>query len=306
VTSLLLALAASGAWGISDFLGGLRTRTLALPVVLAGSQFAGLAVLLGLVSRTASAGDSAARLAGGPLLAAVAAGTAGVISLGLLYLTMARRGTTVVAPIAAGAAAVPVAVALLRGEGLGPRSGIGIGCALLGTYLAASAGESPSESPTDSPSGWTGPRTGPAPGRALLTLAAGLGSALGGGAFFVLIRVATVGGDPLAATLAARVASCALVAAWALGRRPQLRAVRAMGGWGLISLLLVGAGDAAAEVCFAGASGRAPQGVVAALSSLYPAVAVVLAMLLLRERVGRRGGAGLVCAVLGVALLADA
>jgi drug/metabolite transporter (DMT)-like permease len=289
VNGVLLALLASGAWGLSDFLGGLRTRTVALPVVLLGSQLAGLAVLAVALGTVPSAGGALTRLAGAPLLAAAVAGAAGVTALGLLYLTMARSGTATVAPISAGAAAVPVLTGLLRGEGLTGRTGAGIALALAGAVLAA--GGSPG-------------RAGA--GRDVLAIAAGAGSALAGGTFFVLIRIATDGAGPLAATLAARVAGCALVAAWALGRWPDLRGVGAVGRWGLAGLAAVGGSDALAEVCFAGAATRAPQGVTAALSSLYPAVAVLLALVLLRERLGRRSVAGIGCALVGVVLLGDA
>jgi len=297
VTGLLLALAASCAWGLSDFLGGNRTRTTALAVVLAGSQFAGLATLgVFLVLAPGGAAASLAGLGPWPLLLAVGAGACGVTSLGLLYLAMSRRGTAVVAPVAAGAAVLPVAVALVRGESLGARAAAGIVLALAGTFLAASS------------SGAAGGSAGAAgsSGRDVVALAAGVGSALGSGGFLTLMRYASEAGDPLAATLANRLTACALVGAWLLGRLPDLRRTGAgtLGLGGLVAVLAVGAADAAAEVCFALASRNAPQSVVAPLSSLYPAVAVVLALVLLQERPGRRGGVGVVSAVAGVALLA--
>ena len=297
MTGLLLALAASCAWGLSDFLGGNRTRTTALAVVLAGSQFAGLATLgVFLVLAPGGAAASLAGLGPWPLLLAVGAGACGVTSLGLLYLAMSRRGTAVVAPVAAGAAVLPVAVALVRGESLGARGAAGIVLALAGTFLAASS------------LGAAGGSAGAAgsSGRDVVALAAGVGSALGSGGFLTLMRYASEAGDPLAATLANRLTACALVGAWLLGRLPDLRRTGAgtLGLGGLVAVLAVGAADAAAEVCFALASRNAPQSVVAPLSSLYPAVAVVLALVLLQERPGRRGGVGVVSAVAGVALLA--
>ena len=303
MTGLLLALAASCAWGLSDFLGGNRTRTTALAVVLAGSQFAGLATLgVFLVLAPGGAAASLAGLGPWPLLLAVGAGACGVTSLGLLYLAMSRRGTAVVAPVAAGAAVLPVAVALVRGESLGARGAAGIVLALAGTFLAASSSGSPG---TAGSAAGTAASSG-APGRDVVALAAGVGSALGSGGFLTLMRYASEAGDPLAATLANRLTACALVGAWLLGRLPDLRRTGAgtLGLGGLVAVLAVGAADAAAEVCFALASRNAPQSVVAPLSSLYPAVAVVLALVLLRERPGRRGGVGVVSAVAGVALLA--
>ena len=303
MSGMLLALAASCAWGLSDFLGGNRSRNTALPVVLAGSQFAGLATLAVVLVVAPGAAPSVTGLGATPLLLAAAAGACGVLSLGLLYVAMARRGTAVVAPIAAGAAALPVAVALAQGEALGPRAAAGLVLALAGTFLAASSGAS-SEAPSEAPSGGAGPT--PAGRPDAVALAAATGSAVAAGGFLTLIRVASAAGDPLAVTLANRLTACALVGAWLLGRLPDLRRTGpgALGVGGLAVVAAVGAADAAAEVCFALASRHAPASVVAPLSSLYPAVAVLLALVLLRERLGRRGGAGVFSAVAGVALLA--
>ncbi|HEX2806035.1 MAG TPA: EamA family transporter [Kineosporiaceae bacterium] len=73
----------------------------------------------------------------------------------------------------------------------------------------------------------------------------------------------------------------------------------------LLAVATVGVAEALAELCFASASTRAPLSVITPLSSLSPAIAVLLALVVLRERLRPVGVAGVTCAVLGVVLLAE-
>ena len=283
---VLLALGASGAWGLSDFLAGVRTRTMALPAVLLISQLTGTVVLtLGVWGR-AGTGSGLTPLPGTSMIWAALAGAAGVTALGLAYLAMARAGIAIVAPLAAVATALPVAFGLLQGETLTPRAVIGILFTLAGTCAAAF------------PDG---------PGHTHWADAGGLlaaaGSALCTGAFFVLMRAASTQ-DPMAATLTNRACAGVLVSAWALGRWRQVAEVRRARPLALLAVGVVGIGDATAEWCFAAASTQVPLSVVSPLSSLYPAVAVLLALVVLRERLRPVGVAGVTCALIGVVLLA--
>ena len=72
-------------------------------------------------------------------------------------------------------------------------------------------------------------------------------------------------------------------------------------GW----LLLVGVGvtDVGATLLYAAATTRGLLSVVAVLSSLYPIVIVVLARVLLSERIARAQLAGVAVALAGVALI---
>jgi drug/metabolite transporter (DMT)-like permease len=292
----VLALAASGAWGVSDFLGGVRTRSINLPAVLLLSQLAGLPVVLGALALRGQRLELAGVGAGAVVQAALA-GAAGVTSLGCLYLVMARGRVWIVAPISAVAAALPVLVGLAHGEHLTLRTGGGVLLALLGALgvgLPARVG-------SVGQVGSVGRR------RPLLdpwSVLAATASAVGAALFFVLIRAASTGEDPALMTLTCRVSGAALVGAWALGQWPQLGSARRAGPLALAAIAVVGVGDAVAELCFATASTRAPLSVVAPLASLYPAVAVVLALVVVRERLSRLGSAAMVCALAGVGLLA--
>ena len=69
-------------------------------------------------------------------------------------------------------------------------------------------------------------------------------------------------------------------------------------------LAAVGAGDVGANAMFAVASTEGLLSVVAVLSSLYPAVTVLLARLVHGERMKRIQDVGVVAAIAGVALIA--
>src|SRR5262249_28860802 len=132
MTSILLALAAALSWGISDFTGGVLTRRLALAPVLLISQGIGFTMLVLL-----------AALRGPPVLdlravvLAVAASAASLVGLGALYRGMAVGVVSIVAPISATGAALPVAFGVLRGERATLSQAVGIGLALIGIVLAS-------------------------------------------------------------------------------------------------------------------------------------------------------------------------
>ena len=130
VTGLVLALSASVLWGTADFAGGRLSRHLPLLIVVTCSQGAGLVVLLIVLL-----------LRGGVQPAAAGWGTvAGVLSVGsvaCLYRALAIGTMSVIAPIVATSAVVPVLVGLATGERPGPAAGAGIVLALAGVALAS-------------------------------------------------------------------------------------------------------------------------------------------------------------------------
>src|SRR6266851_5125066 len=134
VVSVLLALAASVSWGISDFLGGLNSRYLAVASVMLFSQTVGLALLLPL-----------ALVHGWPAFDgasygyAAAGSAAGLIGIGAMYRGMAVGAVSIVAPISATGAALPVMFGLLRGEHATVLQMIGMALALVGIVLASRA-----------------------------------------------------------------------------------------------------------------------------------------------------------------------
>jgi uncharacterized membrane protein len=275
--AVVLALASAVVYGGADFLGGLATRRASVFGVVALSQVVGLAALLLLLpwlGGTATTAD----LAWG-----AAAGVAGATGLVVFFRTLARGVMSVVAPITAvTAAAVPVLVGLLAGERMGAWSAAGIALALIAVVLVSAEG------------GLAALR-GARPASIPPALAAGTAF----GVFFVFLD--RTGDDSgLTPLVAARLASVALVVTVALAGRRSLRVPGA-------SLLLVGAsgiGDMAANALFLLATQVGGQlAIVGVLASLYPVSTVVLAQVVLRERLVPAQLAGLAAAIAAVVLI---
>jgi drug/metabolite transporter (DMT)-like permease len=272
-----LALGACTAWGAADFFGGLKSRTVALLWVMVLSQSAGLALVGVMVAARAEPPPG-----GGFVLQAMLAGIGGAFGLVCLYRAMAVGTMSVVAPISATGAALPLVVGIATGDRPSFAQGAGILLALGGVALASR--EAVDQSMGDS-------RTAAGVGLALL-------AALGFGCFFVAIDAAS-DADVLWANLVNRATSLGLGCAAVLLLRPQLTASRV----DLPVLAMVGLLEMGANILFAAASTHGLVSVVAVLASLYPVVTVVLARLVLHERLRPPQQAGVAAALAGVALI---
>lgn len=273
----LLALSGAALWGVGDFLGGLTSRRLAVLAVLTISQAVGLA---GVALWVWTAGDPFPGLS--EILPAAAAGVAGLIGLAALYRGLAVGAMGIVAPISAASPLVPLAVDAARGVTPTVLQCLGIVLVLLGIVAL-------SREPSRVGSG---------------RIAAGAGlavvAALGFGGFVVGLDAGSDESAPWA-VVAARSASVAVAlsaaALTATSLRPPVRFVPV--------LVAVGAFDTGANVCVAFATTRGSAGIVAVLSALYPIVTVVLARLVLAERLSVPRRAGGVIALGGAALVAS-
>ena len=271
MTAIALAFAASVAWGVGDFLGGVTSRRLATLAVLAVSEVAGW-VLLGIL--VAASGDDP--LGAAATAVAVAAGITGLVGLGALYQGMAVGAIGVVAPVSTLAALIPLTYGLARGERPGPIQLLGAAAILAGVALVSRE-----------------------PGPAGARLAAGVGfallAALGFGLYFVFIDVASESSAPWAVFVSRGVASTIAVAA-ALSRGVMRAPVR------LVPVLVaIGIFDAGANALLAAALNRGFTSIVSVVASLYPVVTVLLAATLLRERIAPLRAAGIGAALVGVA-----
>ena len=241
--------------------------------VLALSQLAG-AVAVGVWALVA--GEPF--LGAGATAAAMAAGVCGAVGLGALYRGMAVGALGVVAPISRGAAAIPFAYGVSRGERPSWVQVAGVVVALAGLVFVSRA-----------------------PGAAR-AVSAGVGlaliAALGFGFYFVFLGVGAEDSVPWT-VLVARLTSAALALTALLAAGVSLRT----GGLLLAPVLAVGICDTSANVLFALASTRGLLSVVSVLTSLYPAVTVALAAVLLRERVSRGQLAGAGAVLAGAALI---
>jgi drug/metabolite transporter (DMT)-like permease len=275
----LLALAGGACWGFGDFLGGVAARRLAVLTVLALSQAVGL---VGLVVWVAVAGEPFPGVA--ELLPAVGAGLAGLVGLGALYRGFAIGAMGIIAPISAAGPVVPLAVDAARGTVPGVLQWVGIVLVLAGIAIL-------SREPAMNGDG--GRRVAAGAGLAVL-------SAVAFGLFVVGIDA---GADESAvwAVVAARTTSVSVAVAAALVLSTSLRAPRAL----LPLLVGVGVFDTGANVFVATATTYGAAGIVAVLSALYPIVTVVLARILLGERLSAGKRVGGVVALAGAAFVAS-
>ena len=272
----LLALAGALSWGIGDFIAGLAARRTAVLTVLAVSQAIGL---LGVTLWVLIARDP---FPGVPeLLPAALAGLAGAIGLGALYRGLAMGAMGIVAPISAASPLVPLTVDAARGIVPGALQVLGVVLVLAGIVTLSRE---------------------PASGSQRIAAGAGMAivAALGFGLFVVGLDAGADESAPWA-VVAARSASVTLaVTAALLVTRTSLRPPPAL----LPALVAVGLFDTGANVLVAFATTKGAAGIVAVLSALYPVVTVVLARLLLDERLGASRRAGGVVALAGAALVA--
>jgi drug/metabolite transporter (DMT)-like permease len=116
-------------WGTGDFLGGLTSRRLPALSVTVWSQLAGSVVLAGVLAFSGQR-PTTAGMAWGAL-----AGLCGGTALVLFYRSMAEGLMSIVAPVSASGAVVPVVVAFARGEWPGLLAGAGIMVAVAGVVL---------------------------------------------------------------------------------------------------------------------------------------------------------------------------
>jgi drug/metabolite transporter (DMT)-like permease len=273
-----LGLTSSLCWGVSDFIGGLSARRLPLLFVMISSQAVGLAVVIGVVAIRGTAAPDLVRL-----LPAVGGGLAGVAALTSFYRALAIGTMSVVAPIGATGVSVPVVVGIARGDRPAASQLIGIVIAVIGVVLA-----SREHGPGIEDRG---------AGRAGIALA--LLAAAGFGSYFVGVQ-SSARADPMWALLASRVAAVVLLL--------MVVAVRggiAVGRPGrLWPLAVMGVLDVSATGFYAIATRHGLLSVVSVTASLYPLATVVLARVVLGERVRRVQEAGIAAALTGVVLMA--
>lgn len=248
------------------------------------SQLTGLPLLAVLV--VVAGGDPSLRNLGYGGIA----GGIGAVGLVCLYRGLSSGRMSVVAPITAvGAALVPVAWGLVRGERPGPVALAGVVLALLAVGLV-------SRSDDDALDGEETPAR--ATPRAYLPLAVVAGLAFG--LLFVLLDLTDddAGFWPLAAGRAVSI-PLLTIGTLATGRSFAVGSRRA-------ALTIVGAGvlDMAANALYLLATRQGLLALVGVLSSLYPASTVLLARLVLKERLLGVQVVGLVLAGTGVVLIA--
>jgi len=271
----LLALGGAACWGVGDFLGGLSSRRLAVLTVLVVSQAIGLA---GMLVWVVADGEPFPGIV--ELLPAAAAGIAGLVGLAALYRGLAVGAMGIVAPISAASPIVPLAVDASKGVVPAALQWLGIALVLAGIVTLSRE---------------------PSAGSGRMAAGAGLAmlAALGFGLFVVGLDA---GADESAAwaVVAARATAVSIALPAALVTRSSLRPPR-----GALPMLVgVGVFDTGANVLVATATTHGAAGIVAVLGALYPVVTVILAWVVLGERLSPTKRAGGAIALAGAAFVA--
>ncbi len=254
--AIALSLVGAIVFGCADFWGGLATRrsdaTVAVVVI---TQVAGLAALMVIAPLS-----GATHVAVSDLVWGAGAGLCGATGLLFFYRALADGTMSIVSPITAVVSAI---VPLLAGVALGDRpaawawAGIVIG---LGAIILFGGVPHPH-------------------GVARVAVTGAVLGGLGFGTFFVLLARSgsTAGMWPL---VAARGCSGALLFAWAKARRQPIGLPRAV--WKIA--LAAGIGDVSANALYLAATHHGLLAVVGVIIALYPASTLVLARIVLHER----------------------
>jgi drug/metabolite transporter (DMT)-like permease len=282
--AIILALASAIGYGGSDFAAGLASRTASVIQVTLLACVTATVVVLVALPLAAAHRPSGASLAWGA--AAGASGTLGGIAL---YLGFRYAAFSVAAPISAvGTAGFSVLAGLLWGERPSTVALIGIGLALP-AIVSVSASAAGAEQEEDHGHG----------GRPAAGVVAGL--IAGAGFALLLIGLNRAGsGGGLWPAAAAEVAELAVaIAAAAVTRNLRLPGGRP--GW---LAVITGVAGAAGTLFYFYATHDGLLAVTAVLTSLYPASTIVLARVVLGERLTRLRLTGLVLAGGCVALIA--
>ncbi|HXX27488.1 MAG TPA: DMT family transporter [Terriglobales bacterium] len=265
-------LAAVFAWGTSDFLGGYATRRANAFLLTSLAHASGLLLMLLLAFRTAAFPSPPSRLW------AMVAGMSGGGALAIFYRALAVGRMGVVAPVAAVlGAAIPAIVIMFTQGPPGLVRLAGFVTAVVGIWLIS------------------GSEDGRGPEGIGLAVLAGVGFA----GFFLGISQAKDGSAQWLAAFS-RCGSLLVTGSVVLFERKFREMSSASARWGLLAGCLDTSGTAF-FVC-ATQTGRLDAAVV--LTSLYPAVTVLLARLVLHEHFTRRKALGMVAALLAVPLIA--
>ena len=291
LATVLLALAASLCWGTADFAAGLKARRVPVSSVLVFAQGVGLLLAVPVVIASGRPFPDAAEA-----LASLGAGAAVIVGLACFYRALATGTMSVVAPVAATGVAIPVLAGLAGGNHLAAIQAIGMLAAVVGVVLSS---RHPGPAVGRSAGGGGG---GGAAGRRVHrdAMALALVAAVAFGLYFLLAHIGTRGGVGWLLMLANVTGVLGVLAIAALTRsppRPPPRGDR-------VVLLLAGVLEFAATGLYGLANRHGQLSVVAVAGSLYPVATVLLARVVLRERLVAAAGLGVSLALVGVALIA--
>jgi drug/metabolite transporter (DMT)-like permease len=267
------ALASAFAWGTGDFLGGLTARRIGPLFALFLSYFVGFSSLVLMALVSGEAFSSGVDIFWGAL-----SGLVGLVGYLFLLQGFATGRMSVVAPVSAVLTAVlPVVFTALEVGPPGATRLFGFGLALAAIWLLSS-----SEDKAQRPAG----------------IGAALLAGLGFGGFFILLD--QIGDGAVFWPLAAgRLASIIAMGAYILARKGTRPPAKPP--WKLLAP--VGVADVAGNYFFLLAVQTGRLDIASVLVSLYPAITVLWATWIAKERLTRWQALGVLLAVAAIALI---
>jgi drug/metabolite transporter (DMT)-like permease len=278
VTAVLLAMGSALCWGVSNFIGPLISRSLPVMAVIVAGQTVALVVSAIVVVASGHPAPDAIGIGAGVL-----AGVGNAAGIALFYTAAATGPLSIVTPIGATGAGVPVLIGLATGERIGVLGALGILLAIGGAVLAARRASASAAEAADL--------------RRTVMLSAL--SAVGFGTFLWAIAPASESGGVFWGVMLSRASMVAVIVGGTLllGRALRVPA-REVPKVALPGVLLFGG-----TLMYAAATQQGLLSVVAVVAALFPVVTVTLALLFLHERLSRTQWAGVASALAGVVLL---
>ena len=277
MTAIALALGTALCYGVSNFIGPLLSRELPTMAVIVFGQTVALAVSATVVIAHGQGSPDLAQVGAGLL-----AGAGNAAGLALFYMAAASGPLSIVTPIGATGAAVPVLIGLGKGESVGAAGFLGIALAIGGVVLAGRQVSSSAQEAADL--------------RRTVLLAAA--SAVAFGIFLWAIAPAS-GAGIFWGVMLSRISLVGLLVAGALiaGRAMLVPAADAP------KVALPGVLLFTGTLMYAAATTEGLLSVVSVIATLFPVVTVTLAFVFLKERPSRVQWAGIAAALSGVVLL---
>ncbi len=285
--AVVIGLAGALIFGTADFIGGIAARRISSVRVTALGGIAGLVVLLAALPIIGGAWSPQAVLLG------AISGVTGSLAVVLLYACLAIGPMSILSPLTAVISAlVPMLAGALRGARLSTLGYVAIGIALVAVVLVGFVPEKGAVRPSPK------------------ALAMALASGVLIGVFLILIDMTPddSGLVPLVVNRAvnASVMFTAIGLLWLWGRRKSAPARVVVPGWkpGFALALVAGAIDATANALLLLGLRLGELTIQSVLTALYPAGTIILAAVVLKERIAPVQVAGLVLALVAAAMLA--
>jgi drug/metabolite transporter (DMT)-like permease len=275
--SIFLSLVTAVFFGTGDFFGGMSAKRVNVLRVIAGSHAVGLVGVLVaaiVIDNTFIAED---------FVLGALAGAFGGLGVALLYRGLSTGPMSVVAPITAvTSAAVPAVWGVISGDRFSTWGWLGIALAFVAIWLTSTSDRS---------------------GEAAVTVQVVAESLLAGagfGTFFIFLDTTSEAAAPWPIVGARLLTSVALVV-WLLARRQPIMPADGTGRW---LIALTGIFDTGSNVLFLYALQAGDLTTVSVLTSLYPISTVLLARVVLGERMTRLQLIGFIVALVATTLIA--